>query len=348
MGFNPQNILVIDFGQLGDAVLSLPALRLIRDRFPKALISVAAGQPAAQVIKLSGYADDTIAIDRVALRDGPKLRSLLQIGRLVKDVRRRGFDFVIDLHSLYETNFLGFLSGAPVRLFGHRPRRSFDFLSNFNPAAPREDLSKHAVDRYLDVLTPLGINGASRIPVLRTSSEDDRATAQLLEKSWLGDSAPLAGLFPGAGDPGRRWPLSCFAALAEELSRKNNARIIVFVGPEEYSFARKIHASFPRSAIIFKHAEISRLISILARLDVFVSSSTGPMHLAAAVGTPLVVLFSRLTPDSFTPLGVQHRIIFSRSLPDIPVDDVYKATLQVLENRRRVLTDSNVNAGEMG
>jgi len=335
MGFNPQNILVIDFGQLGDAVLSLPALRLIRDRFPKALITVGAGQPAAQVIRLSGYADATIAVDRFALRDGPKLRSLQQIVRLVTDVRRRKFDFVIDLHSLYETNLLGFLSGAPIRLFGPRARRSLDFLSNFDPAPPREDTSKHAVDRYLDVLAPLGVNGASRIPVLRTSCEDDRAAEQMLEDFGASGGAPLVGLFPGAGHPGRRWPLSSFVALGEKLSRKDRARIIVFVGPEESSFTQEIHASFSRSAIIFDQADISRLSSVLARLDVFISSSTGPMHLAAAVGTPLVVLFSRLTPDSFTPVGGQHRIIFSSSVSDIRMDDVYKATTEALENGRQ-------------
>jgi ADP-heptose:LPS heptosyltransferase len=106
MVFNPKNILVIDFGQLGDAVLSLPALRFIRERFPNAEITALAGQPADQVIALSRYTDATIAVDRVELRDGPRLRSTKQIFRLVRDVRRRRFDFVIDLHSLYETNLL--------------------------------------------------------------------------------------------------------------------------------------------------------------------------------------------------------------------------------------------------
>src|SRR5947209_20460997 len=106
MSFDPRNILVIDFGQLGDVVLSLPALRAIRERFPRARITVAVGASCAPVVEMSGYADKALAVDRVALRDGPKPLSIWKIARLVKDVRREQFDFVIDLHSLSETNLL--------------------------------------------------------------------------------------------------------------------------------------------------------------------------------------------------------------------------------------------------
>jgi heptosyltransferase-1 len=335
MVHNPQKILVIDFGQLGDVVLSFPALRLIRERFPQARITVMAGQPAAQVIEISRYADATIAVDRVALRDGPRLRSIGQIVKLIRDVRRRRFDFVIDLHSLYETNLLGFLSGAPIRLFGPRPRRSFNFLSNFRPVAPFEDPSKHAVDRYLDVLTPLGLNGASRVPVLMTRDDDDRFAQQFLEETRAGGCAPLVGLFPGAGHPTRRWPLSSFVALGEKLGREKGVRRVVFVGPEEKAFIEEIQEKFSGSATVVSLDDISRLSSVLAQLDVFVSSSTGPMHLAAAVGTPVVVLYSRLTPDSFTPVGERHRIIFSDSVANISVADVYSATVGVLESQQQ-------------
>jgi ADP-heptose:LPS heptosyltransferase len=164
LNFDPRNILVIDFGQLGDVVLSLPALHAIRDRFPKAVITVAVGKPGAEVVELSGYANSTLVVDRVALRDGPKLVSLARIVRLVQAVRRSQFDFVIDLHSLSETNLLGFLSGAPKRLYSRRPTRSLDFLANFHPRPPVEvdHRQRHLIDRYLDVLIPLGVYPISR------------------------------------------------------------------------------------------------------------------------------------------------------------------------------------------
>ncbi len=88
MQFDPRNILVIDFGQLGDVVLSLPALRGLRERFPNARITVAVGKPGAEVISLSGYSDATLEVDRVALRDGPKLVSAARILKFVSQVRK--------------------------------------------------------------------------------------------------------------------------------------------------------------------------------------------------------------------------------------------------------------------
>jgi len=113
MAFDPRNILVIDFGQLGDVVMSLPALRAIRERFARARITVAVGKPGKELLSLSGYANEILEVDRVSLRDGSTLVSIGRIVKLVSEVRKLKFDFVIDLHSYYETNILGFLSGAP-------------------------------------------------------------------------------------------------------------------------------------------------------------------------------------------------------------------------------------------
>jgi ADP-heptose:LPS heptosyltransferase len=120
--FDPRNILVIDFGQLGDVVLSLPALQGIRRRFPNARITVAAGKPASDIVRLSGYSDDILEVDRVGLRDGPKLLSIARILKIVGRVRKAKFDFVIDLHSLSETTLLGFLSGRAASTLRASPR----------------------------------------------------------------------------------------------------------------------------------------------------------------------------------------------------------------------------------
>src|SRR5438105_7294434 len=215
--------------------MSLPALRAIRERFPDARITVASGKPAAEVIEMSGYADASIVVDRVSLRDGFKPLSILRIFQIIGDVRRRKFHFVIDLHSFSETNLLGFLSGAPQRLFARRPGRSLDFLANFNPKPPidQNDPKQHLVDRYLDVLKPLGIKDASRVPKLLIRPEDDRAVDVMLRKAKADAGSPLVGVFPGAGHPGRCWPMEKFSLLADFLIRNDNVRPIVFVGPEE-------------------------------------------------------------------------------------------------------------------
>ena len=331
MNFNPRNILVIDFGQLGDVVVSLPALSALRTRFPEARITVAVGASAAAIVDLSGYADATLVVDRVALRDGPKVNSLWRIGRLVQEVRRAKFDFVIDLHSLSETNILGFLSGAPRRLYSRRPTRSLDFLSNFRPQPPIEDNNpfKHAVDRYLDVLIPLGIKDAPRTPQLKTRVQDDKTVDRMLN-SQKADRIPLIGIFPGAGHPSRRWPLDYFSELADRFVRNDEVRIVLFAGPEEREILKELRGKFPPSTVIFDKLSIPQLASALARLSLLVSNDTGPMHIAAAVGTPVVILLDQRAPRSFIPFGAAHRVVSGKTITQLTVEQAYVAGREVL------------------
>jgi ADP-heptose:LPS heptosyltransferase len=343
MDFNPRNLLVIDFGQLGDVVMSLPALRAIREKFPHARITVAAGTPSSQLVELSGYADEIIAVDRVALRDGFIPLSIVRIWNVVKDIRRRDFDFVIDLHSFSETNLMGFLSGAAKRLFARRPGRSLDFLANFNPKPPvdRNDPDQHLVDRYLDVLKPLGIANIARVPVMTPRVIDNREIDAMLKKAKAESGTPLVGLFPGAGHPGRAWPLDKWGELAEFLLRNDGVRPVVFIGPEERAGAQQMRKSFPSAAIFLEKLSIGELAAAQARLAVFVSNDTGPVHIAAAVGAPIVVLIGRLTPHAYIPIANSKRLIFSEGVHLIPVEEVYAATREMLAVERMTTLFAN-------
>src|ERR1700686_2271344 len=316
--------------------MSLPALRAIRERFPHARITVVVGRPGREIIEMSGHADAALEVDRVGLRDGFKPLSVLRIFQVVKDVRQRKFDFVIDLHSFSETNLLGFFSGAPKRLFSRRPGRSLDFLANFNPKPPvdKNDPDQHLIDRYLDVLVPLGIKDQPRVPRLMTRAEDVRAIDAMLRKAKAEVGAPLVGLFPGAGHPGRCWPLEQFAQLADFLIRNDGVRPIIFVGPEERHLTKRMRAIFPTPCVILEKLSIPQLVAAQARLAVFVSNDTGPVHIAAAVGTPIVVLIDLPRPHAYVPTGTAQRLVFSESVTAIEVEQVYAFTRELLSAGR--------------
>jgi ADP-heptose:LPS heptosyltransferase len=334
--FDPRNILVIDFGQLGDVVLSLPALQAIRKRFPAARITVAVGKPGAEIVSMSSYANETLVVDRVGLRDGFKPLSVVRVFGIVKDVRRRKFDFVIDLHSLSETNLLGFLSGAPKRLYARRPGRSLDYLANFRPAPPLETdhRQRHLIDRYLDVLIPLEIKTAARFPNLKTRPADDAVIEKILRKAKADAGVPLIGLFPGAGHSSRRWPLEQFAELADYLVRNDGVKVLVFVGPEEQPLVKEMRRLFPSSSLVLDQLTLPQLAAAATRLAAFVSNDTGPMHVASAVGTPVVLLLDKRAPTSYLPQGDHHRVIYNNIISDISVDEVYVATRSVLASGR--------------
>jgi heptosyltransferase-1 len=334
--FNPRNILVIDFGQLGDVVLSLPALCEIRKRFPYSKVTAAVGKSAAEIVRLSDYVDEILAIDRVALRDGSKLVSIVRLFKFVRQVRRAHYDFVIDLHSLSETNLLGFLSGAPKRLYSRRPPRSLDFLANFEPRPPIEEdhRKRHLVDRYLDVLRPLGISDADRQPKINIRPTDQAFIEKLLRKTKADAGAPLVGLFPGAGHPTRRWPVEKFAALADFLARNDHVRVLLFLGPEEAALAQRVKTLFPPGTVLLDKLTVPQLAAAQARLAVFVSNDTGPMHIAAAVGTPVVVLLQKRAPLTYLPIGDRHKFIASLDIADISVEEAYEASRAVLSSSR--------------
>jgi ADP-heptose:LPS heptosyltransferase len=334
--FNPQNILVIDFGQLGDVVLSLPALREIRKRFPDSKITAAVGKSAADIVRLSDHVDEILTVDRVALRDGSKVVSIVRLFKLVRQVRRAHYDFVIDLHSLSETNLLGFLSGAPKRLYSRRPPRSLDFLANFQPRPPVEEdhRKRHLVDRYLDVLLPLGVSAVDRQPKINIRATDHAVIEKLLRKTKADVGAPLVGLFPGAGHPTRRWPVEKFGALAEFLARNDRVRVLLFLGPEESGMGQKTKALFPQGTILLDKLTIPQLAAAQARLAVFISNDTGPMHVAAAVGTPVVAFLQKRAPLTYLPIGDRHRFISNPNIDDISVEEAYEAARAVLASSR--------------
>ncbi|HEX8845985.1 MAG TPA: glycosyltransferase family 9 protein, partial [Pyrinomonadaceae bacterium] len=130
--------------------------------------------------------------------------------------------------------------------------------------------------------------------------------------------------------PGRRWPLARFVELADCLVRNDSVRVCIFAGPEERQLVKEMRAAFPRTTIIFDRLTIPQLAAALARLSVFVSNDTGPMHIATAVGTSVVALLDRPTPNSFIPIEERHRVIYSQRITEMTTDEVYEATRALL------------------
>lgn len=320
-----RNILVIEFGQLGDVVLSLPALHALRTRYPSARITALVGKPGRSIIELAGFIDDCIPVDRVALRDGPRGWALRQLVALATDVRRRRFDLVIDLQSLQETNLLGWASGAPARLFGRRPRRSLDFLSNVRPRPPIDTENRHITDRLLDVVRVLGCDGPNTYP-LQPRVADRVPFDAALARAGYQPGTPLVGFFCGAGDPRRRWPMERFAALAHRLDRECGVRVAVFTGPEEEAVHDPVALGFPATTILADMLPMPQFAAAAQRVTVLVSNDTGPMHVTAAVGTPVVALLGRVDWEIYVPIGAQHRTVRGVGMANVPVDAVFEAT----------------------
>jgi len=324
------NILVIHFGQLGDVVLGLPALRALRERFASAKITLLVGRSAAEIARLANVADDYIVVDRVELRDSNKLWSIGQIFKLVLDVRRKRFDLVVDLNSLYETNLLGYFSGARSRLFENRERRSIDALSTIK--APLEDKKTHHTDRYLAVLEPLGISGECRTVIVAPSTEETAKVDEYLATLNI-TGKYLIGIFLGAGHPSRRWGIDNFSLLARELSQNSDRRVLVLLGPEERELRFGLQERFGETGIVVDEMGLGRFYALLSRLDILVTGDTGPMHLGAIAGSGVVLLSEVNAAQVYRPLISTLRVIedgpFSEITPQRVLVEVQKLIRRV-------------------
>lgn len=316
---------------MGDVILALPAFRAIRERFPDAKLTALVGKSAATIARIAGVFDDEIIVDRVALRDGSKLRSINKIRRLVREIRRRKFDFIIDLHSLSETNLLGFLSGARKRLYAHRENRSLDFLGKFHARPPAEDKAKHITDRYLEVLQPLGVAGTPRFVQIMPEKQDIEAVRNLL-KAENADAENLVGVFPGAGHPSRRWSLENFAELSKRLTAGDKQpQIIVFLGPEETNLRAAVEKLFPANTVVFDRLTIPQLVAAASLLRVLVSNDTGVAHIGTIAGAALVLILDERAPLTYLPLTEKIRVVRSGTIDEIPVEEVFRASRSFLD-----------------
>ncbi len=323
MNFNPKNILIINFGQIGDVILSLPAFRAVREKFPEATITAMVGKSGVEIVEISGFADEKITVDRVKLRDGKKINSIKKVLKIVKDVRRRKFDFIIDLHSLYETNLLGYFSGAKHRLYINRENRSLDFLANFQPQPPSENKKLHLTDGYLNSLKPLGIENAPRFVGIQPRAKDLRKIENLLSAVR---SKKFVGLFPGAGHDSRRWSLDNFAGLASSLSQNKSVQIIVFLGPEEENLRGAVEKKFSSEVMIVDKLSLLEFVAALSQMSVLVSNDTGAIHLGAIAGTAVVLVMDKRAPTTYLPLAEKIRVVNNGTLDEISVEEVFRAT----------------------
>ena len=323
-----KKVLIIDLGQVGDVIMSFPALIAIREHFTDGELVVVAGKTPGRLVIDLGLADKVITIDRQGLLDGSKVRAVPTMFSIVREVRRERADLVIDLHSLYESNLLGFLSGAPRRLFANRRNRSLDILSNYRPRPPVYDDRKHLAEIYLDVLRPLGIEGRDRSIVIKPPPELAERFCERHRAAFT-KGKRLAGLAIGAGHPSRRWALNKFAELARRLSDRYS--VLVFLGPEEKAAEASIRHTFEDSALLVPDLSLVELAAAFSTLDLVIGNDTGTSHLGSATGTKVVMIADKDVPSTFAPLGTKTTVVKTDSVEKISVDDVWRAITKLME-----------------
>ncbi len=336
-------ILITRTDRMGDVILSLPAVRQVRRACPDAYIAfMIAGENRA----LAGPGtdvDEVLAYDKKGEHKGV-LRNL----SFIREIRKRKFDLAIALHPSNRTHLILFASGIRRRVgYG----RKLGWLLTERVPHLKQMGEKHEVDYNLDVISAAGFDtrDADREPHVPVSARALDKVKKLLSSSGI--SGDVMAIHAGSSCPSKKWPIERFAAVADILSGRRGVDIVmVGDGSCKGDAAQLVKLTEARVLDLTGELDLENLAAFFSLCRLVISNDSGPAHLAAAVGTPVVVIFGRddpgLSPSRWAPVSRKAMILHSpagcvpclahncvsgfRCLANISVQDVVEASEQLL------------------
>ncbi|MBI3610830.1 MAG: glycosyltransferase family 9 protein [Nitrospirae bacterium] len=341
-----KRILIIKLGAIGDVIHTLPVLETLRGCFPQAYIGWAVEEAAAPILEGNPALNELILLERKKLR-GPS--GLAYFRRWLQTLRERRFDTALDPHNLFKSGLMAYASGASLRV-GFRKLRegNFIFMNRWVKPAARH---RHAVEKYLSLLEPLGIQGTQwvlRFPLVWDRLDEDRIDRfWALQEFGRGDSRrdSVAAVNPGASWPSKRWMPDRYARAADRLVKEQGTRILILWGPGERPLAESVARAMSEKSVIAPETDLKQLMALIKRCRLLITGDTGPLHISAALGVPTVALFGPSDPARNGPYGQDHAIVRS-SIPSathwqrkeigdhwmkaIPVEPVVEAAIKQL------------------
>ena len=302
------NILIVKLSAIGDVIHTLPSLTALRHLYPDAHITWVVEEAAADIVKNHPYLNEVIVSRRKSwskdIQKSKILKPLFNMRSLIKELRRRRYDLVIDFHGLFKSSIIVLLSSGERKLgYDSLQELSGLFLNEKIP----EDMNKHAVDRYLDFLRYLGAK-IDNVEFILPQSNDAEAKVQLLmSKFKLGDKKFIA-INPIAYWETKLWDDENFARLADLIKENLNLKV-VFTGSEKSTIEGITSKMKTEGINLGGRTSLSELAYIYKKARFVITTDSGPMHLAAAVGTPVIALFGPTDPVRTGPYGEGHTIV---------------------------------------
>ncbi len=290
MTHTSQRFLVVRLSSLGDIVHTIPAVAALRSSFPSARIDWAVDQRWSPLVELVTVINETISLGR----------SVPEVLSAVRRLRRARYTCALDLQGRYRSAALSWLSGAPRRIGRDReatrePGATIFYTDRVIPTG------RHIVDMTVDLAVRAGAQPQlePQFP-LRVPENELLAVRETL--SCQGVSGEYVVVSPGGGWKSKCWPPDRFGALCHLLLERHGIPMVVNIAPGEENLAREIVSAAGSGAPPVVSLSIPGLAALLAQARLVIAADTGPLHLAAALGTRVVGLFGATDPARNGPL----------------------------------------------
>lgn len=340
-----QRILVRSTNWVGDAVMTIPALEALRARFPRAEIVLLSKPWVSELYWHLPAVNRQIIYKPHSEHRGPR-----GFSRLVRELRGEKFDAAVLFQNAFQAAWMAWLARIPLRLGYARDHRGPLLHDAIEPPLPAA--YGHQAYYYLELLFRAGLIDKPQ-PVkeirLRLTDAEKGWAAKKMDSLGLEGPRFLVGVAPGAAfGPAKRWLPERFAALADRLIGALNADVIIFGSAAERPLAEQIARSMKHTPVIAAgETSLRQLLALMARCRLMVANDSGPMHLAAALGVPLVALFGSTDERATGPVGTRIRLVKQeaecspcgrrqcpidfRCMHDLTVEVVYRATLELVK-----------------
>jgi lipopolysaccharide heptosyltransferase I len=351
-------ILIVRLSAIGDVIQAVPIACALRERFPKAFIAWTVEGRTASLLTGHKAIDEIIPLKRGWLKSP---QGVWQLRRRLHELK---FDIALEAQGLTKAAILAWLSGAKRRIgFGKPWGRELSPWMNTDVV---DTPNMHVIERNLALLRPLGIESPKVEFCLPKREEDRQAAEKIIREAHLGSRGetlladrrggasgtvrsqaepgneglvakpgnelwPFAIINPGAGWASKLWPTDRFAAVAEYLGKTwSLPTLVVWAGNDEKRMAEEIAAHAGGHAYVAPNTSLAELASLARQAKLFLGSDTGPLHLAAAVGTPCVGLYGPWPAKIHGPYGPLH-IALQKAFFDGPTHKKRIAPKEIME-----------------
>jgi lipopolysaccharide heptosyltransferase I len=299
-----QRIALIKPSALGDIVHALPVLAALRRRYPAAHITWVVNRGYEPLLRGHPDLDATLPFDRGAARHGLRAAAATW-ARFLGQLRRHCFDLVLDLQGLLRSGIMVAVSGAARRVGLDSAREGAHWFYTDVVPVPRPD-TLHAVERYWLLADALGAGAGPRTFVVPVADEARCWADERLQ----GYPRPWLALGPGSRWPTKRWPPAHFAALVRQAQRHFGGTPVFVGGADEMFLSRAVRSELTGPALdLTGRTTLPQLAAVLARADLMLANDTGPLHLAAALGRPVVAPYTCTSVRLTGPYGQDRRAV---------------------------------------
>jgi len=335
------NILIVKLSAIGDVIHTLPALNAIRKQYPTAHITWLVEEDASSLIE--GHK----ALDRVLISKRKKwaknilsasLRhTLMEAHTFIKKLRDTEYDLIFDFHGLLKSGILIWLAKGERKIGYDRGMAHQEYSYLFlNERIPPVDMDNHALMINMMLIQAIGIPADEIIYDLPVSPDDHKAVDFLLEQYRVDTSKPLVAINPVAKWETKLWSNRKFSELADRMIEQFSAQIIFTGSSSDRKIVMDIISGMKHNAYDFSgQTTLKALAALYEKVDFLVSTDTGPMHLSAAVGTPVVALFGPTAPWRTGPFGSIHKVIRA----DLKCSPCFKRTCDTKECMKKISVD---------